>query len=149
MKVILQQDVKGSGRQGDVVDVSDGYARNYLFPRKLAVPADTSRLNSLRRHQEAQAHRAATAEDRARDEAARIDGKSVRVAVRAGENGKLFGSVSTREVADALKRQLGFTFDRKKITLDEHIKQLGEYEAQLRLYAGVTATIKVLVTAEE
>ena len=149
MKVILQQDVKGSGRQGDVVDVSDGYARNYLFPRKLAVPADTSRLNSLRRHQEAQAHRAATAEDRARDEAARIDGKSVRVAVRAGENGKLFGSGSTREVADALKRQLGFTFDRKKITLDEHIKQLGEYEAQLRLYAGVTATIKVLVTAEE
>ena len=111
--------------------MSDGYARNYLFPRKLAVPADTSRLNSLRRHQEAQAHRAATAEDRARDEAARIDGKSVRVAVRAGENGKLFGSVSTREVADALKRQLGFTFDRKKITLDEHIKQLGEYEAQL------------------
>ncbi|NLG36739.1 MAG: 50S ribosomal protein L9 [Clostridiales bacterium] len=149
MKVILQQDVKGSGRQGEVVNVSDGYARNYLFPRKLAIPADTGRLNSLRRHQEAQAHRAATAEDRARDEAARIEGKSVRVAVRSGENGKLFGSVSTREVADALKQQLGLTFDRKKITLDEHIKQLGEYEVQLRFYPEVTATIKVLVTAEE
>lgn len=149
MKVILQQDIKGSGRQGEVVNVSDGYARNYLFPRKLAVPADTGRLNSLRRHQDAQEHRAATAEDRARDEAARIDGKSVRVAVKSGENGKLFGSVSTREVADALKQQLGLTFDRKKITLDEHIKQLGEHEAQLRFYAGVTATIKVLVTAEE
>lgn len=147
MKVILQQDVKGSGVQGDIINVSDGYARNYLFPRKLAVPADAAHVNSLQRHKEAEAHRVATAQDRARDMAAAIDGKTVIIAARAGENGRLFGSVSNREIAEALERQHGIRADRKKIALKDHIKEVGEYKAELKLFAGVSAAVKVLVTA--
>lgn len=149
MKVILSQDVKGSGKQGDVVNVSDGYARNYLIPRKLAVPADTAHLNSLQYHKDAEAYKAATEKDRAQALADRIRGKEVVVTVKAGENGRLFGSVSTREIADALKQQHNISFDKKKIVLKDHIKELGEYEVELKFYAGVSAVIKVIVTAGE
>jgi len=144
MKVLLLEDVKGSGKKGEVVNVSDGYARNFLFPRKMAEPADAQAINAANIQKSAAQHRKFTAGIKARETAQSLDGHSVHIKARVGENGKLFGTVSGKEIAAALKEQKGVDVDRKKISVDP-IRALGEYTAKLSLFEGISANIKVIV----
>ena len=144
MKVLLLQDVKGSGKKGEVVNVSDGYARNFLLPRKLADPADAQAINAANIQKSAAQHRKFTAGVKAREIAQALDGHTIHVKARVGENGKLFGTVSGKEIAAALKEQKGVDVDKKKISVDP-IRALGEYPAKLSLFEGVSVTVKVIV----
>lgn len=145
MKVLLDQDVKGTGKKGDIVNVSDGYARNFLFPKKLASPADTAAVNASNIQKSAAAHHRFEAELKARENAKKLEGQSVTVKVKVGEGGKLFGTIGGKEVAAALKEQKGYDIDKKKITLSEAVKTTGEYTAKISLFEGVSSQIKVLV----
>ena len=144
MKVLLLQDVKGSGKKGEVINVSDGYARNFLLPRKMAEPADAQAINAANIQKSAAQHRKFTAGVKARETAQALDGHTIHVKARVGENGKLFGTVSGKEISAALKEQKGVDVDRKKISVDP-IRALGEYTAKLSLFEGVSVTVKVIV----
>ena len=144
MKVLLEQDVKGTGKKGEIVNVADGYARNFLFPRKLAAPADASAVNAMNIQKSAAQHRKFTAGLKARDDAKKLEGITVTVPVRIGENGKMFGAVSGKEVSAALQEQFGIEIDKKKIAL-EQIRSTGEYTARVSLFEDVKADLKVIV----
>lgn len=144
MQVILKADVKGQGKKGELVNVSDGYARNFLFPRNLATPADAQALNDLKNKEEAAKFRAATEKKEAQAAADQLNGKSVKIVAKAGQNGRLFGSVTTKEVAEALKAQFGVEVDRRKITMND-VKAHGSYEAEIKLLSGISAKITVVV----
>ena len=144
MKVLLLEDVKGSGKKGEVVNVSDGCARNFLLPRKMAEPADAQAINAANIKKSAAQHRKFTAGVKARESAQALEGQVVRVKARVGENGKLFGTVSGKEIAAALFEQKGIEVDKKKIAIDP-IRALGEYTAKLSLFEGVSANVKVIV----
>ncbi len=145
MKVLLGQDVKGTGKKGEIVEVSDGYARNFLLPRKLATPADAAAVNAANIQKSAAQHRKFTAGVKARENAAQLEGKRVTIHAKVGENGKLFGAITGKEVAAALKEQLGIEVDRKKIAVDP-IKTTGEYTAKLSLFENVSTTLRVIVS---
>lgn len=147
MKVILKQDVKSIGKKDEIHEVSDGYARNYLFPRGLAAVADAAAINLVRTKNEAKAHH--EAENRAAAEAlaAKIRGKTVTVTVKGGASGKMYGKVTGKEVAAALCQLTGEDIDKKKIELPSVIKEFGEYPAQVRLYAGVAAPFTLAVVS--
>lgn len=147
MKVVLEQDVKGTGKKGEVVNVSDGYARNFLLPRKLASPADKAALNAMNIQKSAAQHRRFTAGNQAREDAKVIERLTVNLKVKIGENGKMFGSVSGKEIAAALKEQHGMEVDKKKIAIDQ-IRATGEYTARISLFEDVKANLKVVVTEE-
>lgn len=144
MKVILKQDVKGQGKAGQLVQVSDGYARNFLLPRGLAVEADAQAMNDLRNKEAAQLHHKAVEKQEAQEAAGVLSGKTVKIVARAGQSGKLFGAVTTKEVAEALKAQYGITLDKRKIVMAD-AKAFGAYEAELKFNQGVTAKITVMV----
>ena len=144
MKVLLLEDVKGSGKKGEVINVSDGYARNYLLPRKMAEPADAQAINAANIQKSAAQHRKFTAGIKARETAQALEGHSIHVKARVGENGKLFGTVSGKEIAAALKEQKGVDVDKKKISVDP-IRALGEYTAKISLFEGISVTVKVIV----
>lgn len=146
MKVILTADVKGQGKKGDVVNVSDGYARNYLFKNGLAEEATATAVNSAKIKKEADDHRRAVERAEAVALAEKLDKTEVTVKIKVGENGKLFGSLNTQAIADALSSQ-GLTVDKKKIVLTEPIKSLGTYTVTVKPYAEVSAKLKVNVTA--
>lgn len=148
MKVILVRDVPNLGRAGQVVDVADGYGRNYLIPRGLAVPASEARLRELEERRAAERRRAERELADARRVAERIDGQAVTVRARAGAQGRLFGSVTAQHVADALERQFGVQVDRRRIALDEPIRHVGTYEVPVRLHAQVMARVRVEVVPE-
>ncbi len=145
MKVILQQDVKGQGKKGQMIDVAEGYARNFLLPRKLAVLATTDAMNTMKLQEKAK--RAEEARQKAEAEAIAEKLKSVQVKVtaRAGANGKLFGAVTTKEVSDALLAQHKIELAKQKIVLDEPIKSFGGYQLKAKLGHEVTGTIQLLV----
>lgn len=145
MKVILKQDVKGQGKAGQLVNVSDGYARNFLFPRQLAVPADAQAMSELRTKEEAAQYHAKVEKDAALSAAAQLKDQTLKITARAGSAGRLFGSVTTKEVAEALDKQLGIKVDKRKITMDD-IKAFGSYTAEVKLHTGVVAKITVMVT---
>lgn len=145
MKVLLEQDVKGTGKKGDIVNVSDGYARNFLFPKKLAAPADASAVNAANIQKSAAAHRRFEAGVKAREDAKLLEGQVVTLTARVGEGGKLFGAITGKEIAAALKGQKGFGIDKKKIALSEPIKTTGEYTAKISLFEGTSAEIKIIV----
>ncbi len=145
MKVLLEQDVKGTGKKGQIVEVSDGYARNYLLPHKLASPADAASINAANIKKAAAQHRKFQAGVEARELAKRISALTVQVKVKVGENGKIFGSVTSKEIAAALESQHGVSIDRKKIMLDEPIKTVGECSVKAKLFEGTDATFKVEV----
>jgi len=145
MKVILLKDVKGSGKAGEVVSVNDGYARNFLFPRGLAQEANATNLNAQRNHAAAEDHRKQVEREAAMAKAEQLREVGVTIPVRVGENGRLFGSVGTKEIAEALEQQHAIKVDRKKLVLRDAIHDLGEYEVRVKLYANVSATIKVKV----
>ena len=148
MKVVLEQDVKGTGKKGEVVNVSDGYARNFLLPRKMASPADASAVNAMNIQKSAAQHRKFEAGVKARELAKKLDNAMVRVPVRVGENGKLVGTVSGKEVAAAIQEQLGLEVDKKKISIDT-VRSAGEYVAKLSLFEEVKANLKVIVEEQK
>lgn len=145
MKVILLQDVKGHGKKGELCNVSDGYARNFLFPKKLAVEADNAALNELKNREQAAAHHKQEEINAAKETAAKLNGKTVTIKAKAGSNGKLFGSVTSKEIASEIAKSLGIEIDRKKMSVAD-IKNFGEYTAEIKLYTGITAKITVKVT---
>ncbi len=147
MKVLLKQDVKGSGKAGDVINVSDGYAKNFLIPKGLASPADASAINAAAIKKSADAHRKDMQIKRAKDLANEMSGLTVKVTAKAGENGKLFGSIGTQEIADALKAQYGIEIDKRKIRIDEPIKTLGITEVTAHMFENTAAKFKVEVIA--
>ncbi len=144
MQVVLMQDVKDLGKKGELVNVSDGYGKNYLIPRKLAKKADASALNEIKNKEAAQRHRKEVERQNALDLSSALDGKTVRVSARAGQNGKLFGSVTSKDVSEALKDQYGFEVDKKCISMDD-VRSFGTYTATLKLYTGITALVYVVV----
>ncbi|MEG0838576.1 MAG: 50S ribosomal protein L9 [Hydrogenoanaerobacterium sp.] len=148
MKVILQEDIKGSGKKGELVNVSDGYARNFLFPRKMAIEADSQAMNELKNRDSAIKHRAEMELQNARDIAQRIDGKTIKLTAKAGACGKLFGSVTSKEIADAASKQLGTVLDKKKISIDDDIKTFGTFNAVVKLHTQVQAKFYVAVAEE-
>lgn len=145
MKVVLIQDVKNQGKKGAVLNVSEGYARNFLYPQKLAVPADSKILNEIKNKEAAAAHR--LAEDKAAAEAikARLATVTVTVKVAGGDSGRLYGAVTSKDIADALLAQHKIEVDKKKIVLSEPIKVYGNYAPEVKLFQDVTATIAVAV----
>ena len=145
MKVILKQDVKGQGKKGDLVSVSDGYARNFLFPKDLAMPADAQAMNELKNKEESQKFHQQEEKKAALSTAELLKDKTLKITARAGQNCKLFGSVTTKEVAEELKKQFGVTLDKRKIVMAD-IKAFGGYTAELKLPQGVTGKLSVLVT---
>lgn len=144
MKVILKQDVKGQGKKGELVQVSDGYARNFLLPRGLAVEADAQAMNDLRNKESAKQHHLQVEKQEALAAANAVEGKTVKVTAKAGQSGKLFGSVTSKEVAEALNGQYGVAIDKRKIVMGD-IKAFGSYQAELKFNQGVTAKITVMV----
>ena len=146
MKVVLLQDVKGRGKKNDVINVSDGYARNFLIKNKLAVEATATMINSLNISKAADEHRKAFEKAEAVALAKKLEGTTVVVKIKVGETGKLFGSLNTQNVADALASQ-GFNVDRKKIVIDGVIKSVGSYTVVVKPYAEVSAKITVRVEA--
>ena len=145
MKVIFLQDVKGSGKKGEVKNVSDGYARNMLIPKGLAVEANASNMNKLQGQQASAQHKIDVEKQAATETAAKLKGKKVVIKAKAGTNDRLFGSVTSGHVADALNEQFGVKIDKKKITLSGDIKNFGSYNAVLKLYTGISETIDVEV----
>ena len=137
MKVILLQDIKGTGKKDQIVETSDGYARNYLLPRKLAKEATAEALNSLERAKGADRHREEVRRQQAETQARELKGKVIQLEVRGGENGKLFGSVTTDQIAAALKAQHGLDIDKRKLELEEPIKTAGQFFVNVKLVAGI------------
>ena len=145
MKVILMQDVKSLGKIGDVVKVSDGYARNMLFPQKLAMEATDKNMKELEMKKKKMAKEQAENLDQAKAQAELIADLSVKIQSKAGDGGKLFGSITSKDIADALKDQHQINVDKRKIQLDSPIKNAGETSVDIKLYPEVTATLKVIV----
>jgi len=148
MEVILREDIDKLGNRGEVVKVANGYARNFLIPKRLAVAATDSNKKIVEQERQAHLRKEAKQQGEAQDLAKLLNGVSVTIAQKAGENDQLFGSVTSKDVADALAAK-NFTIDRRKIQLDEPIKQLGEYKIPVRLHKEVTAEITVVVAKEE
>ncbi len=148
MKVILRQDVKGQGKKDEIVEVSDGYARNYLLPRNLAVPATADNLNSAKMIAKSKAIHRAQEKEAAQAMAEKLKMCQAVIKARAGSTGKLFGAVTSSEISDAYKLQFGLDIDKKRIVQDEPIKQYGKYELKYKLGNEVTATLNVTVAQE-
>ncbi len=147
MEIILQEDVEKLGTRGQVVTVKEGYARNYLLPQKLAVPANASNMKRLEKMRAAFAKKEATERESAQQQAALLASVTLKLSRKAGENDQLFGSVTTGDIAEALKAQ-GYEIDKRKIQLNDPIKLVGEYPITLKLYRDVTATVTLAVDRE-
>ncbi len=148
MKAVLLADVSGTGKKGELVSVSDGYARNYLFPRKLAKEANAQVMNEIKSAEEAKQFHVRKETEEARRVAKSVDGKTLKLTAKSGQGGKLFGSITSKEIADELKRSFHIDLDKRKIALDGDIKAYGTYECELKLYGGVSAKIFVMVGEE-
>lgn len=144
MKVILKKDVKTLGKKGEMVNVSDGYARNYLFPRGIASEANAQALNELKNREMSEKHRIEKEISNAQATAEKLNGKTIRIVANAGQGGKLFGSVTSKEIAEHIKNDFEVDIDRRKITVDD-IKNFGTYECEIKLYAGISVSIYVVV----
>lgn len=145
MKVILQADVKGQGKKGQMVNVSDGFARNFLFPKNLAVEANANNINLMNQKKASEAARIERERAEAQEIANKIKDVPVVISAKAGNGGRLFGSVTSSDIADALKAQMSIEIDRHKIVLDENIKQFGSYQVKVKLYPEVVGTLTVAV----
>lgn len=144
MEVILKADVKGLGKKGDKVKASDGYARNYLFPKNLAVEANAQTLTEYKNSEASKQHKLEVEIENANLTKKKIDGKTVKLTAKAGANGKLFGSITSKDVAAQIKTQLGCDVDKRKISMDD-IKNFGTYSAEVKIYQNISAKISVEV----
>ena len=149
MKVILQQDVKGQGKKGQMVEVSDGYGRNFLLPRKLAVEATAENVNTMKMQDKAKQARLAEEKAAAMAAAAQLKGCQVKIRARAGQGGKLFGSITSKEISDELKAQYGLDVSKSKIVLTDPIKSFGSFEVKCKLGSEVSGVINVLVIEDK
>ena len=148
MKVILEQDVKGQGKRGQLVNVSDGYARNFLFPKKLAVPATPDNMNKMIMQDKAKKAQQAAEKAEAQAIAEKLKGIQVQIRAKAGTGGRLFGSVTTKEISDALQEQFELNIAKTKLVQDEPIKSFGAYQIKCKLGYEITGTVNVLVIEE-
>ena len=148
MKVILTQDVKGQGKKDLIINVSDGYARNFLFPKKLAVPADSSAINDVKNKEAAKQHKIDVERQQAKDIAKRLESITVKFIYAAGPDKRLYGSVTSKDIAEALTRDFGIDIDKRKILMNENIKSFGTFAVDVKLYADVTGKINVLVAGK-
>jgi large subunit ribosomal protein L9 len=148
MKVILLEDVAGKGKAGDVVKVNDGFARNYLVPREMAILANATNMKNLEHRRAKLAEQRARNLEEAQQVKARLDGVSINLTATAGEGGRLFGSITSQDIADSLDSQHSITIDKRKIQLDAHIKEIGIHPVDIKLFPEVTATIRVVVATE-
>lgn len=146
MKVILTQDVKGSGKKGDLVNVADGYAKNFLLKKGMAVIADANAVNMKNTKDAAERHHAAVEMQKAQEMAKELSGKTVKLTAKAGSNGRLFGSITAKEVAEALTKEYGVSIDKRKLSLESDIKAFGSYTCEVKLHTGVMAKLTVMVT---
>jgi len=148
MKVILLEDVKGTGKKGQIVNASDGHARNFLIPRKLAAEATKTNMAELEKQQKTAERKRQEEVSAAQELARRIEAVNVKIPMKVGENGKMFGSVSNKEIAEALSKQGGIEIDKKKIVLPELIKTLGERKISIKLFAETNALLTLEIVAE-
>ncbi len=149
MKVVLTADVKGQGKKGQVVDVSDGYARNFLFPKKLAIPADSTALNDIKNKEASRQHKLDVEKKSAEEIRARLETIVVKFVYAAGPDKRLYGSVTAKEIAETLKKDFGIEVDKRKITLATPIKSFGRFSADVRLFPDVVGKITIEVTGKE
>ena len=149
MKVILLQDVKSQGKKGDLINVSDGYARNFLFPQKLAIEANAQALNEMKNREAAKQHKTETETAAAQMLAEKLETVVVTLELTSGADGKPYGSVTSKEIAEYLEKNKGITLDKRKIDLEKPIRAFGSYSLDVRLYSGVTGTIHVIVTEKK
>lgn len=147
MKVILLSDIKGVGKKDQVIEASDGYARNYLFPKKLALEANTENMSKLKARQNSNQFKKDTEKKQAEEIAKKLKGIMLKIKVRAGENGKIFGGVTSKEISDGLKKDYNIDIDKKKILLNETIKTIGTFTIDIKLYEGVIGKLKIDVIA--
>ena len=148
MKVILQQDVKGQGKKGQMIEVSEGSGRNFLLPRKLAIPATADAINTMNLKEKAKRAEEARLKAEAQEVAAKLKECTVKLTAKAGNGGKLFGAVTTKEISEGLAKQYGLNIPKQKLVLDEPIKAFGGYQVKAKLGFEITATVKVSVTEE-
>ena len=148
MKVILLQDIRGKGKKGQMIEASDGYARNFLLPRKMAIEATADNINTMKMNDKAKAEQMAREKAQAQDFAARLKEVTVEIPAKAGTGGRLFGSVTAKDVADALEKQAGIKVDKKKVQLKDGIKNAGAYQVEIRLHPAATAKVSVQVDAQ-
>lgn len=146
MKVVLKQDVRNLGKKGELVETSDGYARNFLFPRNLAAEADNKAMNELKNAESSKQFKIDTQIKQATASKNKLEGQVFKMTAKAGSNGRLFGSVTSKEIAQEIKKQYAISIDKRKVTLDTDIKAFGTYNATVKLYNGIVANIKVQVT---
>lgn len=145
MKVILLQDVRSIGKKGELKEVSDGYARNYLLPRKLAKEANAQAMNELKNAENAKAYKIKTETENAQRNADALSGKTVKIYAKPGQGGKIFGSVTARDLAEAIERDFGVQVDKRKVALESDIKAFGSYNFDVKFYSGISATMTVVV----
>lgn len=148
MKVILLDNIKGVGKKDEIINASDGYARNFLFPKKLAVEANAENISKLNNRKEAASYKKDVEKQNAEELAQKLKGIMLKIRVKAGENGKIFGGVTAKEISDNLKTQYKFEIDKKKIDLKEPIKTLGEFNVAIKLFEGVIANLRVEVISQ-
>ena len=148
MKVILLDNIKGVGKKDEIINATDGYARNFLFPKKLAVEANAENMSKLNNKKEAANYKKDVEKQKAEEMANKLKGIMLKIQVKAGENGKIFGGVTAKEISDNLKAQYKFEIDKKKIELKDTIKTLGEFNISIKLFEGVVASLKVEVISK-
>ena len=145
MKVVLLQDVKSLGKKGELVNVSDGYARNFLFPKSMAKEANAQAMNELRNAEQSKKFKKDTEIAAANQAKSALEGSKFVIKAKAGESGKLFGSITAKEISAEIKRQKSLNIDKRKIVLKREIKTVGEYEVEIKLYTGITANVNIAV----
>lgn len=148
MKVILLNDIKGVGKKNQIIEASDGYARNYLIPKKLAVEANNDNMNKLKAKQDSNKYKKDMERKEAEEIANKFKGIMLKVRVKAGENGKIFGGVTSKEIADGLKKDYNITIDKKKVMLNDTIKTLGTVVVDIKLFEGIIGKLKVDIIAQ-
>ena len=148
MKVILLDNIKGVGKKDEIINASDGYARNFLFPKKLAVEANNENISKLKAKKQSEQYKKDVNKENAEKIAKKLDDITLTIKVKAGENGKIFGGVTSKEISEELKKQYKIDIDKKKIILNENIKNLGSFDISMKLFEGVIGKLKVKVISE-
>lgn len=145
MKVLLLQDVKSQGKKDQIIDVSEGYARNFLFPKKLAIPADAKAVNDAKNRKDSENHRIELEKQAAKELASKLSEATVKVVAEAGNDGRFYGAVTSKDIAEALKSQFGIEIDKRRFELDAPIKAFGTYRIDVKLYQGISGKLAVMV----
>ena len=145
MKVVLLQDVKAQGKKDDIVEVSEGYARNFLFPKKLAIPADAKAINDIKNKKSSEAHKIELERAAAREIAEKLNQTTVKIVAEAGKDGKFYGAVTSKDIAEALKAQAKIEVDKRKVILDSPIKAFGTYKVDIKLYQEISGRVTIMV----